>query len=148
MLSILEDYTDLLGIAGQLIVALSIVYSGRLIARAQYMRTMQDAWNDLNKTALSDEENLRILSRMIDASYSSKSVAARKRHLSFMALNILQASVIGKSLALMDRSYTRENTHEILARLVKDDTIFELSQSRGYHPKFKRLCKRLRKLAE
>ncbi len=126
----------------QVFIGIAILYSGRVIARAQYTRSMQDAWNDFNKFALSDKDNIEVARILFGPAMAESSADnVRKVYMAFFVLNILQASYTGMKHGLMDKEYTAENFDKILKPLLSDEDIYALTQERGYHPEFKNLCK-------
>ena len=133
----------------QIFIGIAILYSGRVIARAQYTRSMQDAWNDFSKFVLSDKDNIEVARKLFGPDMAESSVDnIRKVYMAFFVLNILQASYTGMKHQLMDKKYSNENFDEILKPLLLDDDIYKLTQDRGYHPEFKRLCSDIKKSLE
>jgi hypothetical protein len=136
-----DQVLEFIEIAVQIFIGLAVIRSGRIIAKAQYMRSLQDSWTDYNKLVINDEKNLNSLKEMVGSELSQLN---REHYVSLVLLNVLHSAFLGTQLGFMEKKYLQENVTEILAPALEREEFYKLSQSRGYHPKFKKLCQKLR----
>lgn len=131
----------LISLLAQIAIPVAIFYAGRYIARAQYTKSMQDAWNDFNKLVIANDANLRAARKLPGFALAERSDDdIRKAYLAFVALNTFQGAYLGAKHGLLDKEYQVETFENLLKPLMADDDLFALSE-RGYHPKFKKLCR-------
>ena len=135
----------LVSLSAQIAVPFVIFYAGRFIARAQYTKSMQDAWSDFNKLVIANSDNIGVVRKIVGLGLTEHSEEdIRKDYLVFVLLNIFQAAYFGAKHGLLDRKYQRASFEDLLRPLMANDDIFELSQRRGYHPKFAKECRKIR----
>lgn len=133
-------------VMAQISVPIVIFFAGREIAKAQYLKSVQDAWNEFNKLLLSNPENLNVGLKHFGFSWASEDEESfRKAHLGFVALNALMTVHYGAKHGLLSKSYREKNFKQILGAWMQDDQLYELSQQRGYPDDFRRICEDLRK---
>lgn len=138
----------LISLLAQIAIPVAIFYAGRLIARAQYTKSMQDAWNEFNKLAIANADNLRVVRKLLGFALAERSDDdIRKAYLAFVALNTFQGAYFGAKYGLLAKKYQLETFGDLLKPLMADDDIFALSQGRGYHPDFKIECEKIRNSA-
>ncbi len=134
----------LIALLAQIAIPFAIFYAGRFIARAQYTKSMQDAWNELNKLAIANNDNLRVVRKFLGFAWAERSDDdIRKAYLAFVALNTFQGAYFGAKHGLLDKEYQLETFDDLLKPLLADDDISALSE-RGYHPEFKRICREIK----
>jgi hypothetical protein len=134
----------LISLLAQIAIPVAIFYAGRHIARAQYTKSMQDAWNDFNKLIIANDDNLRAARKLPGFALSERSDDdIRKVYLAFVALNTFQGAYLGAKHGLLDKEYQVETFENLLEPLMADDDVFALTK-RGYHPKFKKACKKIK----
>ena len=129
----------------QIAMPVAIFLGGRYIARAQYMRSVQDSWNEFNKVAIANPDNLQEVKKLMPFSNAGLSNEDVRRHyLMFIELNAFQAMYLGAKHGLLDKHYQMTCFQDLLIPQIADDEFYGLSQNRGYHPDFKRVCRELR----
>lgn len=113
--------------------------SSNRLAKAEYTRSLQDAWNALNVAALASDENICA----VETLYGPNSPApqdGRKVWMTFVLLNALQATFLGWKGKLVDEAYAEKTLKDLLHPLLLNDFFFPLTQNRGYHPQFSEYC--------
>lgn len=136
---------NVLSVLAQIFIGVSVIFSGRQIARAQFTKSVQDSWNEYNKLVLSSEENMEIDKKYIGADLVGLEADKwRKSYLGFMLLNIHESIYIGRRHRLLQKEFNDDVTNDLLRPLLDDEHFYKLSQSRGYSAGFKALCKGLR----
>jgi hypothetical protein len=114
-------------------------------ARAEYNRTIQESWNQLNALVLENPKLSPIADSLFGVAADDASEEARlKRYLAFFALNILQATFLGHQAGLVEQSYHLEGTFHVLNPMLRDPEIVELLKFGGYHPAFVAFCEKRR----
>jgi hypothetical protein len=115
--------------------------TGKKRARAEFARALADQWNALNVLALKDDDLTFVAEGIFNLGSESEDASAKKSGwMGFMALNTLQIVYLASSDGVIDAAYARQLYEDVLALLVSQDDLFGLSQTRGYHPEFSRLC--------
>ena len=141
----LDQVLKLVTVTAQASIPIAIFYAGRIIARGQYTKSMQDAWNEVNKLIIANEHNVRVAREFMAPDFARKSDDdCRKAYMAFVLLNTFTSFYFGTKHGLLDKTYQRENFKDLLGLALADDDVYTLSQSRGYHPKFKALCREVK----
>jgi hypothetical protein len=155
---LLEFFMDLdivlrvAALVAQASIPVAIFFAGRAIAKAQYSKSAQDAWNEYNKLVLANPDNLRVARKYLCPPEFAAAAAEdkdqegdlmRKAYLAFVILNTFSAFHSGAKHGLVDKSLERAVKDDLLTPLLKDQHIFELSQNRDYHPAFRKYCRQL-----
>lgn len=129
----------------QIAVPIVIFIATRRIARAQFLKSAQDAWNEFNKLVIANPENLRISQRHFSFSWTKEDEDSyRKAAIAFVALNALVTVFYGSKYGMLPAEYCDQNMEQILGPFVKDDRIYELTQTRGYPLEFRKACAKIR----
>jgi hypothetical protein len=135
----------LLAIAAQVSIPIVIFFAGRQIARAQYVKSTQDAWNEFNKLAIANADNVRVSQQDFGLSWTKNDPdAIRKAYMAFVGLNAMMTVLYGVKHKLLPADYRTQSLEQILSAWVADDQIYEMTQSRGYPLEFQKICKRVR----
>jgi len=133
------------GLLAQVSIPVVLYLAGRQISRAQYLKSTQDAWNEYNKLVIQNPDNARVARAAFGYGWLAESEDNyRKAHIGFVALNAFLIVHAGTKYKLLPKDYRDANTTQVLSHWLKDEQIFELSQSRGYPEEFRRLCKEVR----
>jgi hypothetical protein len=83
-----DQIVKLATLAAQISIPIAIYFAGRVIARGQYTKSMQDAWNEFNKIAIANESNVRVARQFMPPDDADKSDdEVRKVYMSFVLLN-------------------------------------------------------------
>lgn len=92
-----------------------------------------------------DQESLPI-ARYLDDPWSPPEllVMQRKRFLSHLYLNALEASFMGLKMRMVKRRTAYRTLQQILDPLLIDNYVFRLTQTCGYDPDFSRYCQKRR----
>lgn len=141
----MEFLANLLVALSAFVLSVVVWKSSRRLAQAEYTRSLQDAWNTFNTTALASTENLRAAETLLGAD-SPVPKDGRKLWMTFVLLNALQATFLGWRSGLVDESYAEKTLVDVLKPLLSDDSFFALIEERGYHPEFSKYCRTLRKV--
>src|SRR5579862_9783754 len=97
-------------ILAQVSVPVVIFYAGRKIARAQYVKSAQDAWNEFNKLVIHNEHNVRVGQKNFGFSWVRDSEdACRKAYIAFVGLNALVTVHYGTKHKLLQPDYHSQN---------------------------------------
>lgn len=135
----------IVGLIAQISVPAVIFYAGRQLARAQYVKSTQDAWNEFNKLTILNDDNLRVSKESFGQGFEKDSDDFyRKAHIAFVALNAFMTIHYGTKHKLLPSDYRQSHIEQVMSGWLADDHIFELSQSRGYPEEFRDLCRRVR----
>ena len=115
-------------------------------ARVEYTRSIQESWNALNLSILSNPKLAPIADSLFQfPTGPSTEEAHLKRYLGFLCLNVLEAAYIGHNAGLVERSYHFESIAHILTPLLSDPEIAKLVQVGGYHSEFVKFCENRRR---
>lgn len=128
----LEIYLRVGTIVAQVFIGIAVIFSARSIARAQYSKSIQDAWQDYNKMVLSNIENLRLDKENWSDGSAVPDNEIRKRYMQIMLLNIHEAQFIGLKHGLYRRSDDGEAQTDLLKPLLEKPGVFDISQKRGF----------------
>jgi len=142
-MSDVDIYLRVGAIAAQVFIGVAIIFSGRSIARAQYSKSIQDAWQDYNKMVLSKEENIEADKASWDDRSTVTNDEMRARYMHIMLLNIHEAQFIGRTHGLYRRSDDGESQADLLKPLLELPGVYDVSQTRGFSRSFKEECKRI-----
>ena len=123
-----------------LLLSVYVLKSSRRQARSEYTRSLQDAWNTFNTAVLASEANIQAAGRLHKSDSTPSDMDGHQIWLSFVLLNALQSTFLGKEEKLVDQEYAEKTLTQILDPLLLDDSFFILTQKRGYHPKFVEEC--------
>lgn len=111
------------------------------MARADYVRTLQELWNTVNTTALSSDELLKVADEVHGIARQDDLQLRRKKWFIFIKLNALQQSFFGRETKLLDEGYARPNLDQLLRPMLKDPLVYRLTQECGYHAEFAEYCR-------
>lgn len=111
------------------------------MARAEYVRTLQELWNTVNTTALSTDELLNVADEVHGIAQQDDLESRRKKWFTFIKLNALQQSFFGRKTKLLDEGYARPNLDQLLRPMLKDPLVYRLTQECGYHTEFADYCR-------
>ena len=134
----------LVALIGTVAVSLFVYYGSRRIARAQYLRTVYDAWVSLDIFLLSHPDYLEVYNSL--ARPGGPAVGAEqtvRRHIALLTLNPLSSYYFGIQQGYIDKS-SLLRLEEVLGRLLRDDDIYRQSQDEIFGAEFATLCKSVR----
>ena len=140
----MSNLLEIVRVVAQIAVPIVIFVAGRQIARAQFMKSVQDAWNEYNKLVVANKENLKVAHANFSFSIPGEDEESfRKAHIAFVALNALMTVHYGTKHGLLSSDYHNQNFHDLLRPFMADKQIYDLVQNRGYPQEFKDLCTEL-----
>jgi hypothetical protein len=117
------------------------------IAELQYWRAVGNVWMDIDKFALSSDQNLSMVDHLFHPDLAHQSIEdRRKRWFGYMVLNVFSDAYHGvdKSLDIGPESDHRDNVRQELKPLMQDDVLYDLSQSGIYGTEFEKVCAQVR----
>ena len=122
-----------------------LVYRGtKAIAAIEYSRAMRDAWMMFDATALGSDAMLAAADELMDPGTRGDSMESRRRRwLAFMVLNIQASTFDGHQKKLLKDEDARASYEQLLMPLVRNAEVYQLTQSRGYSPAFRKYCRDL-----
>ena len=120
-----------------LLLSLVLWGSSKRHARADYMRTLEESWNQLNATILANPKLLTIADSVFGISIDGVPEDRARRYFAFFALNILEASYLGQTHGLVENAY---HMNDILDRLLSDPEIAKLLYVWRYQKSFVEHC--------
>jgi hypothetical protein len=115
-------------------------HNSRRHARADYNRTIQESWNQLDSLVLQNPKLPSIADDLFGVTGIASDEARLKRYLAFFALNILQATFLGQQVGLVEDAYHLEGALHVLDPMLRDPEITDLIKFGGYHPDFVAFC--------
>jgi len=132
-------YVDVLS---KIAVPIVIYLATKRLSQAQYFNTVMTAWNDFNKLVISSPQNMEVVREMNPPLFAKNGdeKAMRKAYIAFVYLNVLNGFYFGQRHGLLDRDTRNAQIVDLLEPLLRDEDIYAMTQGRGYHPKFRKLC--------
>jgi hypothetical protein len=124
-----------------------VYYGMRKAAYLQFWRSVGNAWMDIDKFALSNDQNLRLADSLFNPDKAHQSIEhIRKRWFSYMVVNVFHSMYYGTNVPLPgpERRHAERARLE-LRPLLKDDVFYDLTQSGILEDEFERMCRDLRK---
>jgi hypothetical protein len=115
------------------------------IAKLQYWRAVSNVWMEINKFVLSSEQNLVMADHLFNPKFHDQPIEARrKRWFGYMVLNVFSDTYLGVDRPLEMDQNQRADALKELKPLLRDDVLYDLSQSGIYTTEFQEACTRLR----
>jgi len=115
------------------------------MARIEYARAVREGWVSVDTVALQDDKTLMTMDRLFFPNVQRPGVdEARKVWLAYLALNSHSSLYSGITHGLYPKEYDLRVLAGMLLPLLRDDTIFALTQNSGYEPGFAAFCRRTR----
>ena len=145
VLAVLQAVASVSGLAVTIVIAVLVHRAGRRIARAEYAREVNAAWMAVDSLALSSDEVLTDLDRMMHSDSRLDSLGDRRRRwLSYLVINPLMNAHVGAREGLAVGGREADSTERSLKNLVRDDVFYRVVQEYAYDKAFVALCGRLR----
>ena len=114
---------------------------GSRLARIEYMRSIQDLWSTSNIALLGNPEIARLSDKLFGVKRVDKDDEFyQKRYLAFLYLNIIEASFLGHSCNLVEKSYHEEMTLDILDPMLRDEDVVDQIRNGGFSANFVSYC--------
>jgi hypothetical protein len=134
-----------LTVGASVLVAFVVYRASKRYERGKFHQTIQQMWNTVNSQALDSPEDIKVAEWLFSGERQVGDIdLGRAKYFAFMVLNPLHMAFLGKRDGVMDSEYADKNLGDLLPPIVAKDDIFPLTQGRGYHPAFSRLCARIR----
>ena len=119
--------------------------ASQLISQGQAMSQLVHAINSSNQMILSEERILRAADELFLHDGIEKSDDARlKRWLAFVMLNQWELFFLLHEkghLGELSSGFWEANAEQVIDRILANDFVMELLESRGYHPDFVEFCR-------
>jgi hypothetical protein len=141
-----EGVANLILALAAFVLSIAVWVSSKRLSKAEYTRSLQDAWNAFNTAALASDANL-LAAEALHGPNSSAPEDARRTWMAFILLNAFQATFLGLEGKLVDKPYAEKTLKDLLHPLLGDDFFYSLTQGRGYHPDFSKYCEKQHDLA-
>jgi len=111
-------------------------------AQVEYMRGIQDGWNNLNALVLSNPELAKISDSVLFGSeLDEEDIESRlQRYMQYKILNIIESEFMGKSAGLVSDDYHNAVSDDILASMLQSKRLREIIKSSGFHKEFVGHC--------
>jgi hypothetical protein len=145
----MDDVLKYVDTLAKIAVPIAIYLATRKIARAQFTNTAQNGWNEFNKLVIANKENSDAVVKYMHppAFVGNNPDLLRKAYLGFIYLNAANTYFVGLQNGLIDADEKEAQFSHLLGPLLLDDDFFQMSQGRGYHPKFSQACQEARNRA-
>lgn len=146
----MEDMLRYIDIVAKIAIPLTIFFATQRIARAQYVSAAANGWNEYNKAVLSNDDNATLALEFMNPPDFAKGnrILHRKAYLGFLFLNAASMFFVGLQNDLIDKQHNDAQFSDLVGPLLLDDHFFQMSQGRGYHPKFREACRQAREHAQ
>ena len=142
LIDTISAYAQVLIGVGTLTLSYVLWKSGEKRARVEYMKSLQDGWNNLNALVLSNPELAKILDSVLSGSeLDEEDMESRlQRYMQYKVLNIIEAEFIGKRSGLVSDDYHDAVSDDILAIMLKNKRFREIVKKSGFHKEFVDHC--------
>jgi hypothetical protein len=119
------------------------------IAELQYWRAVSNGWMDIDKFALSSEQNLVMADHLFNPKLHDQPIEARrKRWFGYMVLNVFSDTFHHVDRSLEVGQNEGADVLQELKPLMRDDVLYDLSKSGIYSTEFEKACAQLREETE
>ena len=118
----------------------------REAADIQYWRSVRDQWMEIDKFALSSDENLRMVDLLFHPDLAGQPIEdRRKRWIGYMIFSVIMSQYFGTEdpEVNIERGH-RERERSELKTLMRDNVLYHLTQTPAYSSTFQKLCRALR----
>jgi hypothetical protein len=145
LLALIALVVSLIALAVTAAITWKVNERSKRIAELQYWRAVSNVWMDINKFALSSEQNLVMADHLFNPKLHDQPIEARrKRWFGYMVLNVFSDTYHGVDGSLEMGQHQRAGVLRELEPLMRDDVLYQVSKSGIYSTKFEEACAKLR----
>lgn len=114
------------------------------LAKTEYMISVQESWVNANISILENPEIARASDVVLGIGRGEKDDEFyRNRYLSFLYLNIIEASFLGSRAGLVNSGYHDEIAKDLLVNMLRNYEVVDQLERGGSSVDFVKYCKRL-----
>jgi hypothetical protein len=138
----------LAALAGSVAVALYVNKSQSQAERLAFFHSLGEAWINIDLAALSNDDLLVAADNLMDPRNADEPDLnrRRKRWFAYAVMNVVLARYKGAEDGILEpKEEVLAGCRSLLATLVRDDDIYEITQGHGYEPAMQELCRDLRR---
>lgn len=147
MAAIAQIVVAVIALVVSAVITWMVYKSTRRLTELQYWRTIGNVWMEIDKFALSDDQNLTMVDQLFHPDLAEESLEdRRKRWFGYIVLNAFSDAFRGVQAPpeIGPETGHQDRVWQELKPLMRNDVIYRLSQSGIYSPEFTNVCAELR----